>query len=193
MNTTLGAVIVMAALALAGCGNCPASAIPFGEGENNICGWDGDDYLYGADVHDETSADNTVSKDPEFRARMRATIEAAADFWEVSPWAIKGWRVRLLDVPLQEGYRDVNRWTDMTITLHVGYSQCVETGNLIHEFGHLPAIYHTDGDPNHSRPRWTDFSRMKRILQEHFPRPIFSYGGADYPCLYDATNSGEYI
>lgn len=176
---------IIAALLLAACGNCP-----FDIGPAEVCGWDGEDDIYGMHLVDRTSADNPISKDPNFRRRLRESIESGADFWGISPNAVSGWRLVLKDSGEPLGNCSgsssgdlvgCNDWKNMTITVVVGQFRskhkgimsgdfCIEGGVLVHEMGHLPEAY-SDGDHDHSRPRWYDSGRFDAIVRARFRDP----------------------
>lgn len=130
------------------------------------CGWSPDADLHGA--HLDNESENPFTKEPNFRPRLRKTIEGAADYWGHSYNSLHGWKIRLIDGAVncygshKSGCTD---WLTMTITLDIRHKANIEGSALVHEFGHVILPF---GDKWHDDHRWDDREVMadtyKRLM-----------------------------
>jgi hypothetical protein len=154
-----GRSVVMAALLLAACGGQEA----------------------GFFVHDTAivvRSDAAFVQQPDFRARVEETVDAALLYWGGSWDDLAGVTVtftgsRYVDCGSSSAAAGCY---DGDIRVSTGDSGvtygCVEATTLVHEVGHAVL-----GDPRHTDPRWLDFASVGRALAGRR-----GYGSGDDPC-----------
>jgi hypothetical protein len=131
------------------------------------------------------NSDAPFTKRADFPGRIESTIEAALLYWG-GTWAQLegktiafegGLHVSCSGAPdaigcYESGEMKVST-RDANLTVY-----CVEETVLVHEVGHAVI-----GDPDHTDPRWMDFSSVVRDLEG---RPGYD-GNGDVPCRIDAN------
>ena len=134
----------------------------------------------GTDVVVNSSAAFTRSSD--FPARVESTLDAALRYWGGTWSHLEGRTVTF------EGERNVRcaghdgavgcfDGNIRVTTRDAGFSySCVEETALVHEVGHAVL-----GDPDHTDPRWMDFSAVQEDLRG---RPGYADGGATACNIY---------
>jgi hypothetical protein len=128
------------------------------------CGGGADFYVNGVGIVVRTDAPFARSAD--FQGRVEGTIQVALAYWGGGWGDLAGRRISLLEgpyVPCGDSTGAIGCYDgDLAVSASdpgVGTFSCVEQTVLVHEVGHAVI-----GDPDHTDPRWMDFSAVSAAL-----------------------------
>lgn len=127
------------------------------------CGWTPDPEIHGAHLDNESA--QSWTRDPDFKVRLRKTIEAGAEYWGQDPYILWGWKIQLQDHPVDCGVGGQNKgcvdWLHVIIKIDATDSLgAIESSALVHEIGHIAM---PGSDPYHWDDKWWDREALASV------------------------------
>jgi hypothetical protein len=132
---------------------------------SSCAGYTEDPTMYDTNLWiDDTAASNEIVTDPAFHERLHDLMYNSAMYWNSSTANYDGWRIRIKEGTVWcnggPGYGGCTDPWNMTVTVSLDNSECLEASPLLHEFGHV--MHESSLDTKHSDPLWYDWDRMAR-------------------------------